>query len=128
MPLNLIFMPFATWEIAILRELLLLTAHREWVFTSRRSPLQTMSENAVLAALPSLGIDKEEMSGHSFRAMARTILDKVLAVRPELLEQQLAHAVTDPLGRAYKRIKHLDERHKVMRTWANYLDELKGQK
>jgi integrase len=59
-----------------------------------------MSENAVLAALRSLGIDKEEMSGHGFRAMARTILDEVLGVRPELIEQQLAHAVKDSLGTA----------------------------
>ncbi len=85
-----------------------------------------MSENAVLAALQALDIDKEEMSGHGFRAMARTILDEVLGVRPELIEQQLAHVVKDPLGRAYNRTKHLEERHKMMQQWADYLDELKG--
>jgi integrase len=85
--------PLATQAIAILREIQPLTGHREWVFTSGRSPLRPMSENAVLAALRALGIDKEEMSGHGFRAMARTILDEVLGVRPELIEQQLAHAV-----------------------------------
>jgi hypothetical protein len=42
-----------------------------------------MSENAVLAALREIGIDREEMSGHTFRAMARTILDEVLEVRPK---------------------------------------------
>jgi integrase len=87
-----------------------------------------MSENAVLAALRALGIDKEEMSGHGFRAMARTILDEVLGVRPELIEQQLAHVVKDPLGRAYNRTKHLEERHKMMQQWADYLDGLKGRK
>ena len=30
-----------------------------------------MSENAVLAALRRMGIAKEEMTGHGFRAMAR---------------------------------------------------------
>lgn len=34
-----------------------------------------MSENAVLAAMRRMGIDKDEMSGHGFRAMARTIPD-----------------------------------------------------
>jgi integrase len=88
--------------------------------------LRPMSENAVLAALRALGIDKEEMSGHVFRAMARTILDEVLGVRPEPIEQQLAHVVKDLLGRAYNRTKHLEERSKMMQEWADYLDGLKG--
>jgi integrase len=71
-----------------------------------------MSDNAILAAMRRLGIDKNEMSGHGFRAMARTILDEVLGVRPELIEHQLAHAVRDPNGRAYNRTAHLPERKK----------------
>ena len=59
-----------------------------------------MSDNAVLAALRRLGIGKEEMSGHGFRAMARTILDEVLGFRPDFIEHQLAHAVRDPHGRS----------------------------
>jgi hypothetical protein len=44
------------------------------------------------------------MSGHGFRAMARTILDEVLHVRPEfLLNINLLHAVRDPKRRAYNR-------------------------
>jgi hypothetical protein len=45
-------------------------------------------------------IGKDEMSGHGFRAVARTILDEVLGVRPDHIEHQLAHAVRDPDGRA----------------------------
>ena len=37
-----------------------------------------MSNNAVLSALRRMEIDKEEMSGHGFRAMARTILNEVI--------------------------------------------------
>jgi integrase len=118
---------FSIQAIAILREIQPLTGHREWVFTSGQSPLRPMSENAVLAALRSLGIDKEEMSCHGFRAMVRTILDEVLGVRPELIEQQLAHAVKDPLGQAYNRTKFLPEHHEMMKQWADYLDGLKGQ-
>jgi hypothetical protein len=47
------------------------------------------------------------MTGHGFRAMARTILDEVLHVRPDYIEHQLAHAVKDPNGRAYNRTAHL---------------------
>jgi hypothetical protein len=65
------------------------------------------------------------MTGHGFRAMARTILDEVLHVRPELIEAQLAHAIRDPLGRAYNRTHHLLDRTRMMQHWADYLDGLK---
>lgn len=84
-----------------------------------------MSNNGVLSALRRMGFEKDEMTGHGFRAMAHTILDEVLQVRPEFIEHQLAHAVRDPLGRAYNRTKHLPERRRMMQTWADYLDGLK---
>ena len=85
-----------------------------------------MSNNAILAALRRMGYDKDTMTGHGFRAMARTILDEVLHVRPDFIEHQLAHAVRDPLGRAYNRTAHLAERRKMMQRWADYLDGLKA--
>lgn len=85
-----------------------------------------MSDNAILSAMRSVGIDKDKMSGHGFRAMARTILDEVLGVRPDFIEHQLAHAVRDPNGRAYNRTAHLPERKKMMQDWADYLDQLKA--
>ena len=51
----------------------------------------------------------------SFRAMARTLLDEVLGYRPSYIEQQLAHVVRDPLGRAYNRTAHLPQRREIMR-------------
>ena len=78
------------------------------------------------AALRRMGYPKEEMSGHGFRAVARTILDEVLGFRPDFIEHQLAHAVRDPLGRAYNRTAHLPERRKMMQKWADYLDKLKS--
>ena len=84
-----------------------------------------MSENAVLAALRRMGYTKDEMTGHGFRAMARTILDEVLHVRVDFIEHQLAHAVKDPNGRAYNRTAHLVERKKMMQTWGDDLDKLR---
>jgi len=112
----------------ILRELHPLTGRGRYVFPSGRTPRgdRPMSENAVLAALRSLGIGKEEMTGHGFRAMARTLLDEVLGYRPDYIEHQLAHVVRDPLGRAYNRTAHLPQRRKMMQEWADYLDRLKA--
>ena len=84
-----------------------------------------MSENTLAAALRNLGYAKHEMSAHGFRALARTVLDEVLNVRPDLIEHQLAHAVRDPNGRAYNRTAHLAERRKMMQAWADYLDSLR---
>ena len=118
--------PLATQAVAILRDLHAVTGHGQYLFPSGRSPRRAMSDNAILAALRRMGIAKDEMSGHGFRAMARTILDEVLGVRPDLIEHQLAHAVRDPNGRAYNRTAHLPERRKMMQQWADYLDKVKA--
>jgi hypothetical protein len=58
--------------------------------------------------------------------MARTLLDEVLGFPADIIEHQLGHAVRDPLGRAYNRSTHLEQRRAMMETWAEYLDGLKG--
>lgn len=120
--------PLARQVIAILKELHPLTGNSPYVFPSARTGERPMSDNAILAALRRMGIPKEEMTGHGFRAMARTILDEVLGFRPDLIEHQLAHAVRDPNGRAYNRTAHLPERKWMMQAWADYLDSLKAGK
>jgi len=116
--------PLSSQAVAILRELHALTGQGRNVFPGARDPKRPMSNNAILAALRRMGFPKDEMSGHGFRAMARTILDEVLGVRPDFIEHQLAHAVRDPNGRAYNRTAHLAERRKMMQQWADYLDAL----
>jgi len=118
--------PLSNQAIAILAELKELTGTSKYVFPSGRSFSRPMSNNAILAALRRMGYDKNTMTGHGFRAMARTILDEVLQQRPELIEHQLAHSVRDPLGRAYNRTAHLPERRKMLQLWADFLDGLKA--
>ena len=118
--------PLSKQTIEILKELQGLTGASRYVFPSGRSFDRALSDNAILAALRRMGYEKDEMSGHGFRAMARTILDEVLQVRPDFIEHQLAHAVRDPNGRAYNRTAHLAERQKMMQQWADYLDGLKA--
>ncbi|MFH1911546.1 MAG: integrase arm-type DNA-binding domain-containing protein [Pseudomonadota bacterium] len=118
--------PLSSQAIKILTELKQLTGASRYVFPSGRSFARPMSENTINAALRYMGYDKATMTGHGFRAMARTILDEVLQVRPDFIEHQLAHAVRDPNGRAYNRTAHLEERRKMMQIWADYLDGLKA--
>lgn len=117
--------PLASQAVAILRELHALTGHGSYVFPGR-DPKRPMSDAAVNAALRRMGYDtKTEITGHGFRAMARTILHEELHIKPEVIEHQLAHQVADALGTAYNRTKFLKERKIMMQQWASYLDNLK---
>ena len=118
--------PLSEQAVAILRELHPLTGRGQYVFPGGRSPRRPMSNNAINAALRRMGFDKDTMTGHGFRAMARTVLDETLGYRPDYIEHQLAHAVRDPNGRAYNRTAHLAERRKMMQGWADYLDSLRA--
>ena len=116
--------PLAVQAVVILRELYALTGAGQYVFPGR-DPKKPMSEAAVNAALRRMGYDtKTEITGHGFRAMARTILAEELHQKPEVIEHQLAHNVPDALGSAYNRTKFLKERRAMMQLWADYLESL----
>lgn len=117
--------PLPAQAVAILRDLHGVTGGGRYVFPGRTAKTP-MSNNAVRLALRRMGYDKDQMSGHGFRAMARTILDEVLHVRVDYIEHQLGHAVRDALGRAYNRTTHLPERRQMMQQWADYLDALRA--
>jgi integrase len=117
--------PLATQAVALLGEIHAMTGHGRFVFPSVRTSERCMSENTINAALRAMGYGKDVMTGHGFRAMARTIMDEVLGERVDLIEHQLAHAVKDPNGRAYNRTAHLPARRLMMQRWADYLDAIK---
>ena len=117
--------PLSSQAKEVLEDLRPLTSRSDFVFPGVRSAKRPMSENTVNAALRYLGFNGDIITGHGFRAMARTVLDEVLGFRPDYIEHQLAHAVRDPLGRAYNRTAHLAERRKMMQAWADYLDQLR---
>ena len=113
--------PLSAQAISILRELHPLTGHLRYVFPGR-DPQKAMSEAAINAALRRMGYDTQrEITGHGFRAMARTILHEELHFKPEVIEHQLAHKVPDALGAAYNRTRFIKERREMMQKWADYL-------
>ncbi len=120
--------PLSTQSMKILKEVKVISGKSTLVFPSIRSNHRPISNNTLNAALRRLGYTKEEVSAHGFRATARTILEEILQERIEYIEHQLAHQVKDALGRAYNRTKHLQERHRMMQRWSDYLDDLKKEK
>jgi len=120
--------PLSRQALDVLRDLYPLTGHGQYLFPSTQRNTRPMSENTVNAALRRLGFTGDEMTGHGFRAMARTILDEVLGYRVEWIEHQLAHEVRDHNGRAYNRTAFLEQRKEMMQGWADYLDGLRSAK
>lgn len=117
--------PLATQAVELLWTVHAMTGHGKFVFPSVRTGARCMSENTINAALRGMGFSKAVMTGHGFRAMARTIMDEELGERVDLIEHQLAHAVKDPNGRAYNRTAHLPARRSMMQRWADYLDKVR---
>lgn len=119
--------PLSTQAIEILKSIYPLSGHGEFVFMGGHDPKKPMSEAAINAALKRMGYDtKTQITGHGFRAMARTILHERLDIDPHVIEHQLAHKVPDALGAAYNRTKFIEQRKAMMQQWADYLDELKA--
>lgn len=119
--------PLSRQAITILQSLFPFTSATGWVFPGRDFT-KPMSEATINAALQRLGFDtKTEITGHGFRAMARTLLHEQLGFPPEVIEHQLGHRVPDRLGTAYNRTRFLEQRRVMMQTWADYLDRLKAE-
>lgn len=119
--------PLAPQAVAVLRELQALTGGEgaRYVFPTLYNTDRPMSENTVNLALRRMGYDRETMTAHGFRAMARTMIAERLGIAPEVIEAQLAHAVPDALGRAYNRTQFIEQRRDMMAKWADYLDRLR---
>lgn len=119
--------PLSRQAVAIVRELLPLTGEGTYVFPSALSSARPMSENTVNTALRRLGYDKDTATAHGFRAMARTLLVEQLNVHPDVIEAQLAHGKSGPLGTAYDRAEFMLQRRHMMQQWADYLDQLRAR-
>ena len=119
--------PLATTVIRLLRELYEYTGAGVYLFAHRRDPERHMVNGSLDSALHRIGFAREQITLHGFRAIARTLLDEILGERYDLIEQQLAHRVRDPNGRAYNRTTHLPERKCMMERWACYLDGLREE-
>jgi len=97
------------------------------VFPSLLKGDRCMSDNTINTALRRMGFEKEEMTSHGFRSMARTIMaERLPSISHDVVEAQLAHGKSGPLGMAYDRAEYMAQRKQMMQTWADYLDQLRA--
>ena len=87
------------------------------------------TKGKVKIALPlflcrTLGCDtREEITGHGFRATARTLIRELLGWDREFIERHLAHVSDEELGGSYDRTTFLGQRRLMIQLWANLLDD-----
>jgi len=117
--------PLSNQAITILEEVRQLTGSGRYVFPSSRGDGRPMSDNTIRTALRTLGYDGDTMTAHGFRSTASTLLNEQ-GWSPDAIERQLCHMPKDTIRAADNRAQYLDERRKMMQSWADYLDDLKN--
>ncbi|MCC8470881.1 tyrosine-type recombinase/integrase [Xanthomonas phaseoli] len=116
----------STQAVEILRDLHPLTGRGEFVFPGGRDPRKHMSGNSILVAARRCGIEKEESTIHGFRHMASTLLNEMGDWNPDAIEAALTHKMPGVRG-IYNQAQYLDERKKMMQTWADCLAALRAE-
>jgi integrase len=122
--------PLASQVAELLQKMQPLTGHGRYVFPSyrTRSGSRPMSDNALVAALRSMGYSGDEMTAHGFRHTASTLLNESGLWSGDVIERQLAHVEKNKVRRVYNAAEYLPVRREMMQWWADYLDELKAGK
>ena len=119
--------PLSKQAVTILKSIKPLTGHGRYVFPGARDHAKPMSDGTVNAALRRLDFGNDEHVAHGFRAMARTMIaERIPGIPADMVEAQLGHGKTGPLGGAYDRAEYVQQRRQMMQTWADYLDQLRA--
>jgi len=117
--------PLSNQAIDILVTVQEVTGNNNYVFPSIKNNGRPMSDGTIGKALKNLGYSSNDMCPHGFRTTASTLLNEQ-GWSPDAIERQLSHMPKDQVRAAYNRAQYLDERRKLMQSWADYLDSLKA--
>lgn len=117
--------PLSRQALEVLEAIQPLTGTGQYVFPSSRGDGRPMSDNTIRTALITLGYDSTIQTAHGFRTIASTLLNEQ-GWSPDAIERQLAHAPRDQVRAAYNRAQYLEERRRMMQSWADFLDSLRA--
>ena len=117
--------PLSDQAVEILKSVQQVTGDDNYVFPSIRNNGRPMSDGTIGTALKAIGYSSDDMCPHGFRTTASTLLNEQ-GWSPDAIERQLSHMPKDQVRAAYNRAQYLDERRRLMQSWADYLDSLKG--
>lgn len=118
--------PLPTQAVAMLRDIQQLTGTFEHVFIGRNDPRKSLSDGAVNALLKRIGY-RGRQTTHGFRHLISTALNEQGYDR-DWIERQLAHGDPNKIRGTYNKAMYLNDRRKMMQSWADYLDTLRDSR
>ena len=116
--------PMSTQVFTTLKNLSQINTGSDYVFPTPRNKNASITTNALLVAIRSLGIDKFTFTTDGFRHMAGIRLNE-LGYRTDIIELQLAHDKSNTIIAAGNHSNLIEERSTMMQEWSDYLIELK---
>jgi len=116
--------PMSTQVFTTLKNLSQINTGSDYVFPTPRNKNASITTNALLVAIRSLGIDKFTFTTDGFRHMAGIRLNE-LGYRTDIIELQLAHSKSHTIISADNHSKLIEERSTMMQEWSDHLIELK---
>jgi len=117
--------PLSAQSVELLRSLVGLSNHSDYVFPSARTKVRPMSENAINGALRRLGFAGSEMTAHGFRTTASSLLNESGRWNPDAIERALSHKDKNAVRGTYNRSPYWNERVEMAQWWSDYLDRLR---
>jgi len=118
--------PLSKQAMQVLKELLVVTGHHEWVFARQdRNKVKSMSNNAMLFALYRMGF-KGRCTIHGFRSIGSTLLHE-MGFNTDVIEKALNHEPSNKVKAAYNKALYIDFRADMLQQWADYLTNLDGK-
>ncbi len=112
--------PLSDWALEIIEELREMSNNSPYLFPSPRNPQKTISNNTLSIAMKRMGYTGKAVP-HGFRALASSVLNESGLFNVDAIERQLAHQEKNAIRAAYNRAEYLEERHRMMQWWSNYL-------
>jgi len=114
--------PLSRQAVEALRKLKELSGASAYVFPNHGDPRRPMSGSTLNRAFDAIRY-AGKFTPHGIRSTASTILNGQ-NWSPDAIERQLAHTERDQVRAAYDHSDHLEERVRMMQSWADFLDGL----
>jgi integrase len=115
--------PLSRQAVECFRKLKELSSGSPYVFPNLGNPKKPMGASTLNNFFEQIGYGGERFTPHGARSTASTALNSQ-GWSADAIERQLAHSERDLVRAAYNHSDHMQERRKMMQSWADYLDGL----
>jgi len=111
--------PLSKQALEAFQELQPMACGSRYVFPNFGNPRKPMSPATLNVMFDQLKLD---VSPHSLRATASTVLNESNQFRADVIERQLSHIERNRIRASYNQAEYLDERRAMLQWWADFID------